>query len=39
MGGEVLHYRAVLIDIDVCFLKSYSRLNDLWRIAAFVALH
>lgn len=39
MGGEVLHYRIVLIDIDVCFLKSYSRLNDLQRIATFFALH
>ena len=39
MGSEVLHYRVVLIDIDVCFPKSCSRLNDLQRIAAFVALH
>ena len=39
MGSEVLHYRVVLIDIDVCFLKSYSRLNDLQRIATFSVLH
>ena len=39
MSSEVLHYCTVLIDIDVENLKSYSRLNDLQRIATFFALH